>query len=354
MPDTTLNVPEATPRLPEDESEGTKSRAKMAVQIFGFLIGIGLMVWVIGAVLSPENQQKLARLREATPQQLLGLLGLSALIIVVSGEVFRRSLAPVKRLPILGLHATNVIACLLALLPFKLSIVFRVIVHNRRDKVPLLTIGAWFAAVSVITLLAVIPILGAGIARGTPDLAWYAISIGGIVVGIGVMLAIARALSRESTWEWFKGVWGRLPLPKALKSHGLMERAHEGVRMLASPGAVLACTGLRMADICVQAFRFMLAATILDQPLSWDQAVLAGGAYFLIGAAAPTGQLGAREAGTAGLLATLVPYIELRTFATVVLVISGSEMIVLLAGSAIGVAYLRPDRLLRLGHKPKS
>ena len=124
--------------------------------------------------------------------------------------------------------------------------------------------------------------------------------------------------------------------------------------MLASPSAVLTCTGLRMADIVVQAFRFMLAATILGQPLSWDQAVLAGGAYFLIGAAAPTGQLGAREAGTAGLMAMLVPYIEWQSFAPVVVVISGAEMIVLLAGSVIGAAYLRPDRLLRLGHKPKS
>lgn len=338
----------------ENGSAETKSRMKAIVQIVGFLIGIGLMVWVISAVLGPENQQKLARLRDAKPGQLFGLLGLSALIIVISGEVFRRSLLPVKRLPILGLHATNVIACLLALLPFKLSIVFRLVVHNRRDKVPLLTIGAWFAAVSAITLLAVVPILVAGIVRGTPDIAWYAISLGGIALGIGAMLAVARMLSHETKWTRFTGVWGRLPLPKALKSFGLMERAHEGVRMLASPGAVLTCTGLRMADIVVQALRFMLAATILGQPLSWDQAVLAGGAYFLIGAAAPTGQLGAREAGTAGLMAMLVPYIEWQSFAPVVVVISGAEMIVLLAGSVIGAAYLRPDRLLRMGHKQKS
>lgn len=330
----------------------TGAAIRMGLQILGFVAGLGLMVWCVSLALSPDNQRQFARLREASLGQIGSLVGLSILVVMISGTVFRQTLAPVRRLPMIDVQATNAIASLLALLPFKLSVVFRVVVHNRRDGVPLLTIGAWFAAVAAVMAATLTPILAFSLWRQRADAVWIGGSLAGVALSIGLLLTVARRLSRERAWQWFSGVWSRLPLPRPLRSPGLQERAHEGVRMLAHPGAVLTCAGLRMTDMLVQAARFMVAAAILGQPLQWDQAVIAGGTFFLIGAVAPSGQIGAREMGTAGALHAVLPQVDVDRFAIVVLLISAVETAVLLAGSMVGLAYLRPDRLLRLGHKP--
>jgi hypothetical protein len=85
----------------------------------------------------------------------------------------------------------------------------------------------------------------------------------------------------------------------------------------------------------------------VGQAISWDQALLAGSIFFLITAAAPSGALGAREGGTAWLIHAILPTLEMKDFLVVVLVVSGTEAVVLIAGSLIGLAYLRPDRLMR-------
>jgi hypothetical protein len=73
--------------------------------------------------------------------------------------------------------------------------------------------------------------------------------------------------------------------------------------------------------------------------------------FFLITAAAPSGALGAREGGTAWIIGAVLPNLDRELFTVVVLVVSGTESAVLLVGSMIGLLYLRPDRLLRAGHK---
>src|SRR5207247_1887125 len=115
-------------------------------------------------------------------------------------------------------------------------------------------------------------------------------------------LLIARFFATDRGWTWFKGHFNRLPLPRRLKSgtpahHSLFEKAHEGVRMLASPRVVLGCAALRIIDIAAQSARIALAAAIIGHPLPWEHALLAGSIFFLISAAAPTGSLGVREKG---------------------------------------------------------
>ena len=116
--------------------------------------------------------------------------------------------------------------------------------------------------------------------------------------------------------------------------------------MLAHPGAVLTCAGLRLSDLGVQTLRFLVASAIVGEMLPTDQAVLAGSTYFLIGAFAPAGQIGAREAGTAGFLSRLFPGHDLDRVMTAVVAISAAEVLVLLAGSCVAILVLRPDRLL--------
>lgn len=329
------------------DRERRSSPLRLGAQILGFVVGLGLLGYCIRVALQPRNQEQLAKLLDAPLHEKLSLVGLSIVVVLISGSVFHVAISPVKKLRWLDVQAVNVIACLLALLPMKLSLVFRVLMHNRRDRVPVLTIGAWFAAISAVMGVVIGPILGVTMLRGTPDALWAALSVGGAVACAALLLLVARTLRDERVWMRFAGVWSRVPVPGLLKSRALQERAHEGVRMLASPRAIALGMALRVVDIGVQAARFKIAAAIVDQPLAWDQAVLAGAMFFLIGALAPTGQVGAREAGTAGFLGMFLASIDFSSFAIVVLMVSATETVVLLVGSMLGLAYLRPDRLFR-------
>jgi hypothetical protein len=124
--------------------------------------------------------------------------------------------------------------------------------------------------------------------------------------------------------------------------------------MLACPRAVAATTLLRLLDVGVIASRFVVAGAIVGIAFGWEEAVLVAGAYYLIGVVSPFGLLGAREAGTVwmagalGLASDGRPADEVaRSLTVLTLFITGTESVVLLAGAAAGVAWLRPDRLLR-------
>jgi hypothetical protein len=340
-------------RTPSNPSGGRVGAiARTIAQILGFVIGIALLGWCVNVAL--RNRAALQRLGDATPGQIAALLGVTLVVIFASGAAFRETLRPIKKLPMLEVQATNVIACLLALLPFKLSVFFRVLVHNRRDGLPLLTIGAWFGAVGVVILCVLVPMLGAGVWRGSADTLWFIAAGGGMLACLLAVLLVARSLATPRGWALALRVYGILPLPAKLRPGSiaatiLFEKSHEGVRMLASPRVVFGCAGLRLLDFAAQAGRIAIAAAIVGQTLPWDQALLAGSIFFLITAAAPSGALGAREGGTAWLMSAVLPSVDRELFTVVVLVVSGTEAAVLLVGSMVALAYLRPDRLMRLG-----
>lgn len=338
------NAPQTEPTSP---AASKPSLVRTGSQILGFVVGLGLLGYCIRVALQPKNQQQLAKLLDAPWSEKLALIGLSIVVVLISGSVFYVALSPIRKLRWLEMQSINVIACLLALLPMKLSLVFRVLLHNRRDGMPMLTIGAWFAATAAVMCVVIGPVLGVTLLRHTPDAIWAAGCLGGTLLCAGVLIAVARALRHERWWSMLIRVWSALPIPKLLKGPMLQERAQEGARMLASPYAVGAGVALRMLDIVVQAARFKIAAAIVDQPLTWDQAVLAGATFFLIGALAPTGQVGAREAGTAGFVGLILSGIDFGSFAVIVLMVSATETAVLMVGSMIGLAYLGPRRLLR-------
>jgi hypothetical protein len=324
---------------------------RAAVQVVGFAVGLALLWWVIEGVFAPENRAQLDRLRDAPALSVAALLGLGLATLVINGAIFHIALWPVKRLRTADIQSVNAIAAVLALLPFKLSVLFRVLVHNRRDRVPLLTIAAWFAAVAACMAVSALPPLAASLWRKTLDGAWWGVALGGIAFGAIAMIALAKLLSDGPGWAWLERVIKSLPLPVAIRgsrddnaSPGMRPRVQEGLRMLAHGRAVSACIALRMLDAAVHTARFLVAASILGVDLPASKAVIAGAAFFLIGAAAPTGQLGAREAGTAGILGTLLHGVDLSQFKLVVLLVSATEATVLLVAAAAGAAWLRPWR----------
>lgn len=331
---------------PQDQPSSSPRRPgalRLALQVAGFALCLGLLAWCLRTAFDERNRAQLERLADASAGQIAALLGLSLLTVLVSGEVFRNVLRPVRRLGVLPIHATNAFASLLALLPFKLSIVARVLVHNRRDGLPLLTITAWFAAVSAVMACAIVPLLAVTRLRQPTDAVSAWLMLAGLLACGGMLLGVSRWLLTPRGWSVVTSVYSLLPKPRRLRADApagaaLLGRAREGCVMLASPRAVLVSLLLRGLDVGVQGGRILVAAHIIGLELTPDRALLAGLTYFLVGAAAPSGQLGAREAAVTAVLGT--------EFAVVPLLITAVETLVLVVGSVLGIAYLRPDRLL--------
>lgn len=339
-----------------------RSRLRGAVQVVAFAVGIVLVVWAGSVVLGPDNREMFERLREASIGQVLLLAGLCAATVLMNGTCFWVTILPVKRLRNADVQATNAVASLLSYLPFKLSVVFRVVMHTARDGLNVLTVGAWFGCVGALMLAAMGPVLLAGWWRQKPDAAWAIAAVGGAIAAGALVLLLARLLKNERRWGALAGWLLKLPWPGFARrlligrsadadgaegKPGLLERAHEGVRMMSSPTAVFGSVAARLGDIGVHTGRFLVAGAILGQELPVDQAVLAGSVFFLIGVFAPAGQVGVREVGTAGLLGQLLPSVDFEPFMVVVALISVTELLTLLVLGAAGLAWLRPGRLKR-------
>ena len=318
---------------------------RIIIQLVGYAAGIALLVWCVMRALSPENRQQLARLADADPLAIALLCLLSVVSIVLNGLIFWTAVRPVKRVPLPSVMATNAVATALNYVPFKLSMLSRVLIHNRRDGVPLLTIGGWLATVIIILAATLGPMVAISLKRPTVDATWLALVAGAMVLAtvavvLGARLCLTSLVRRVSRSLTMRTRLGRKFLASSMEPHVL-----DGLRMLASPVAVGAGVGLRLADVAAQSARFVVAAGILGVALSFDRAFLLAATYFGIGIVSPFGMLGTREAGAAGLADALsIPNPE--SIAAVVLLVSATEALVTIILATIGAVYLRPMRLM--------
>ncbi len=346
-------TPSATP--PPHTTTGRVLR--LVLQGVGFIIGLLLLGWCVRVALSPENREQLAKLSEASIGQVATLLGLSACTIFLNGLFFWITLRPVKHIPLIDHVAINALCTFLAFLPFKLGALTRVTINNRRDGVPILTIGAWYGCMFAIMLAAYLPTMGASMWRGGVDGLWWAASLGGVALLCGLMVAVARLFAGERGLSRLHRLIDgtRLPIVGSLARSDHFTRIHTAADMLAAPRHVFAAGLLRLVDLGVMSARFVVAGSIVGVAFGWEEAVLVASAYYIIGMVSPFGMLGAREAGTVwmagalGLAATTGQSTEevARSLTVLTLFITGTESVVLLAGAAAGTAWLRPDRLLR-------
>lgn len=331
---------------------GRRSVVRAVVQTIGFGIGIALLVWTISEALSAENRAQLARLGDAQPWQVALLAFGGVATVILNGLIFWCVLRPVKKLRALDVVAVNAVATLLAYLPFKLSVVARIAIHRRRDGVPLLTIGAWFAAMAALLFATLVPAGAASMLFKDIDWLWAVAVISGVFAANGMVVLLSRVIEGE------RGMTRLMQWSRYLKS-GAIDRLlsgrrfaelHAGLTMTGDPGGVLGAAWLRLGDAGVQAVRFWIAAQVLGVPLELDGAVLLGFTFFLIGVVSPFGMLGAREGGTLA-IAELIGLGALEDgsnpIPALILFVSGTESIVALAGAGFGAVWLRLDRLLR-------
>lgn len=333
----------------------------MVVQVVGLAAGLASLGWCVSMAFRPENKEQWGRLASAPMSLIVAVLACSAGTLIVNGLIFWLTLRPARRLRALDVQAVNAVSTFLGYLPLKLGAVARVLIHRRRDHVPLPMIGAWFAAIAVVMTASFTPPIATVMALKRMDARWAALTAALALAGGAVLVLAARA---------FRGPTGLDRLVRLLHSLGLgrLERLmrsgawanlHAGFDMLSSPAAVGGAMALRGCDVAFHTARFVVAAHVfgLDPPL--HQAVPIALVFFLLSVVSPSGAAGLREGAATGIAAVLLASAGAsaevaRQYAPVALFITGTEAVVYLAGGALGIAWLRPDRLLRLKDRERA
>lgn len=337
------------------EAGQSKRGLKIAIQVVGTLAGLASLGWCLKTALKPESRAQLAKLWEAPAYLIVAMLGISLLTLALNGLSFWITLFPVRRLRVVDILATNGICTFLGYLPFKLGAVTRFVIHNRRDKIPVATCGAWFAALAVIMLTNFGIMVGTAILRGKIDLVWGVMTIGALVVAGLLIVGVSRVFKGERGLQRMEGIVGmtRIAALKKPLRWKLWLQLHAGFEMLAHPGAVAGGLANRLVDAGVQSLRFMVAARILQIDLAPQQALLVSMLYFIVGIFSPSGLAGLREgavgawAGSLLVMAGMTGEGAEANFNNLGLLVSATEFVAFLIGGGLGMLWLRPDRLFR-------
>lgn len=261
------------------------SRAKMLLQVAGFVLGCLLVVWCINRAWR-DGGEGLGKLRAADPT-LVALLLLSTLgSIICSGLTFWSVVKPIRRVGIVEMQAVNLMATLFNYAPVRLGLALRCAYHWRVDRMPATDIAAWITGVAIVTL----GTLGAG-----------------LVAGLAQIAAGRETLALD--WLWFVGFGGVIAVGSTVtmlvgKSAVLRRFLKGGERVLADPRALFGGIAFRTVDLAMWAIRMWAAAKIVGVSLGPAQAAMLA-AVAILGAGNPLGRIGWRE----GLVAVVAPYV---------------------------------------------
>ncbi len=335
---------------------------RIAIQIVGFLASIAALGWCLRTALKPENREQFSKLADAPAELILALLGLSFLSLSLNGLAFWLAIIPISRLRLPDVLATNGVCTFLGYLPFKAGAIVRFAIHNRRDKVPVPTIGAWFGSVAVVMTIVFSVMISTAILRGRIDALWLIFATTGATMFGFFLMLIARLFRGESGLQRLEHLVGltRIAALKRPLRWKIWLQLHAGFDILASPVAVFGGIANRMLDSAVQAGRFVVAAKILKltgfpiADLSLQQALMVSLLYFVVGIVSPSGLAGLREGAVGAWGAPLLAMSGMssadgdKTFIALGLLVSATEFFAYILGGGLGLAWLRPDRLLKL------
>ncbi len=303
------------------------SPVQAMLQVLGGLIGIALLVWALVIVFSPENRTQLERAINAPVGLTAMLVALSVISIVLNGLMFWVVARPIRRLHPSSVIGVNAIATFLSVLPAKLGLGIRGLVHHRRDGMPFRDVVAWLAAMSALGLAALLPIGIVSRWRLELDWIWVALALGGVCTTHALGVLLGRLCEKGS----LGGVLAKLSLGSW--------------RIVRHPGPVAAHGVLRVMDLGVLTGRFLGAAAILGLHLPPDQAVLLGAMFFFFGVVAPAGTLGTREVAVAA-IGVAIGLPEGPVY-TAVLIVAAVELATSFVLGLVASLWIRPDRILR-------
>jgi hypothetical protein len=351
-------VNDPTPSIEAPPTKRSHRARTIAIQVVGILAALASLAYAGSQAFGSNTGEQWKKLTSAPRSTIAIIFGLSAATLLVEGLSFWILVRPIKRLRAIDVIATNNLCTFLAYLPFKVSAVTRVLIHNRRDGIPIPSIMAWFAAFALVMMLTFVPaVLLVGV-MGAIDGRWGVV-IGAILLGACVGLLILG--------RWFRGDPGlerlvgflraiRLSRAEPLLRSQLWRNLHAGFDVFATPTTVIGSIALRAIHAVVLTARFVLVAHVLSLDPSLSMSFQLALAFFFVGAASPAGMAGLREGAVTGLAGLLLKgtaaHASVRDYAAVALVVSVTEAIVFLVGGILGLLWLRPDHLLKLRRKP--
>jgi len=332
----------------EHQSRGRRA-LRLTFRLLAFLGAVALLVWSVAAALSPENREQFDRLMEAGPRPALLVVALSVVSVLINGLILWLALLPVRRISLGDVVAVNNIGNFLAYLPFKVGLASRFLLHRTRDRLPVLTIGAWLTVNTTLFFVAAGVITGVSLWRRELDGGWALLIGAGFLVAAILLVWAGRVLAHEDGLARIHGFVERLrlgPLERFARSNSFLN-VHTGFAILAHPGVVVGSLLLRFVDLGVQAARFWIVAETLGRPLAPIDALLIASAAFFILVVSPAGPLGTREAGAAGVAAAL-GISDVSSFTIIPLLVHAAESVAFVGLAGLGVLWLRPDKgLLR-------
>lgn len=316
-----MSDPPPPPTMPPGRRPRGALRASTQLVIFG--ASIGAFVWVFNLAFSESNRERLAQISEPDPALLGALIAFTAASIVVNGLIFRALVRPIGSVRATDLVAVNAVATFLAILPFKIGLLTRVLIHNKRDGIRLPDIMRWFVANAAITIAVLLPIWGVSWWRGRADAVWWV----GVLAGPALCVAAGVLLCRAAERIRLLGVL-------SLGSHVILRDGR----------AALGAFALRIADVAFMALRFLAAASLAGVEVEAGQAAFLGVSFFLVSVIAPSGAQAFQVAGTVGIGALLG--MDAESSALVGLVVVAAEVGTAAVMALAGFWLLRLDRLI--------
>ncbi len=340
---------------PPTPSRVWRQTLKWTVQLAGFVVSVSIVLWLVSVATSGEQAEALKQLREISTPQVVVLIGLSVTTLVLNGVLFWVASRPARwsrRVTLAGVLATNAVATMLAYLPFKVSAAVRAGIHLRRDGLTVAQLFAWWGCFFAAMGGTIGPMALASVWRGEMDTLWWlACGLGMTACYLGSLM-MARWLANDRGHRWLAvsagaGPWRRVLTPVRV------EELHESFAIIGHARWLLAAYAIRVVDMLVQAMRFRSASEALGEGMSLSDGVVVATGYFAMLVLSPFGALGAREAGAVGAGAIVGSggpagasvEAAVEKLAATTLLVTGAEVVTLLALGLISLAWLGPGLL---------
>lgn len=307
------------PEAAETEQAPTAaSRRRTGLKITGFIVGIGLLAWIIYDAL---REQQFAGLANATWQQYAALVGCTIVSVVANGGIFWAIIHPVARVPLWDIQAVNAGVNLLNYAPVRLGMPARLAHHRRVDGLPYSILIGWYAALACLMFMTLGCALAATLIRPQVDTWWLGLLAGLLATGCAACVYVGSHRLLAGRWQGASG-------------------------MIASPRWVVLAVLLRLVDMTAYGGRLYVAVTILGVDLSLRDAVYLT-VISMVSTLAPIGSVGFREFAVAKLGSMLLadPSLTGHLDAAVLLDRAGEVVVFIPLGIAALVWMARRWRL---------
>ncbi len=265
-----------SPSQPEptekEQAPPAASRLQAGVKIAGFVIGIGLLAWIISDAIAG---QQFAGLADASWQQYAALLGCTMISVVANGGIFWAIIRPVARVPLWDIQAVNAGVNLLNYAPIRIGMPARIAHHRRVDGLAYSLLFGWYAALGCLMFMTLGCVLLATLIRPQVDAWWAGLLAGLLTLGCAACVYVGSHRLLAGRWQGASG-------------------------MIASPRWVVLAVLLRLVDMTAYGGRLYVAVAILGVDLSLRDAVYLT-VISMVSTLAPIGSVGFREFAVAKL-----------------------------------------------------